>query len=66
MSVNGICINTADVAVDWINDKLYFTERRAGKIGEYDLNTGKRKEVLATGRGSMPENIAVYPFPNYG
>ena len=57
---------TADVTVDWINDKLYWVDRNAKKIVEYDLKTGFIRTVYSTGTGSLPTGLVVYPFPNYG
>lgn len=57
---------TADVTVDWINDKLYWVDRNAKKIVEYDLKTGFIRTVYSTGARSLPTGLVVYPFPNYG
>ena len=55
-----------DVAVDWINDKLYIVEERAHNIIEYDMLTEATRLVLDTGSNSAPSNIAVYPYPGQG
>ncbi len=57
------CVNTADLAVDWINDKLYVADS-AGPIIEYDLVTKATRVVVNT--GANPTGIVVYPYPNYG
>lgn len=56
-------MNTADLAVDWINDKLYVADS-AGPIIEYDLVTKATRVVVNT--GANPTGIVVYPYPNYG
>lgn len=68
-----LCINTqvvssltADLAVDWIGDKLYVTESIARRIQEYDLQTGELREVVDTGADSRPVSVAVYPYPGQG
>lgn len=56
----------ADLAMDWIGDKLYITESTAQRIQEYDLHTRELREVVNTGAGSRPVSIAVYPYPGQG
>lgn len=56
----------ADVAVDWINSKLFAVDRDGRKIVEYDLKTGTEREVLKTGEKSKPNSITAYPFPGAG
>nr|CAE54584.1 epidermal growth factor precursor [Suberites domuncula] len=56
----------ADLSVDWINDKLYWTDRSFRRIEEYDLTTGYRRTVIHTGSGSLPTGIIIYPYPGYG
>ena len=52
--------------MDWINDKLYWTDRYLHRIEEYDLTTSQRRVVLTTGTSSAPTGIAVYPFQDQG
>lgn len=59
-------LHAADLAVDWIADKLYVTESDAQKIQEYDLHTEQMREVVTTGAQSRPVSIAVYPYPGQG
>jgi len=57
---------SAGMAVDWINDKLYWTDQALHRIEEYDLKTSQRRVVLTTGSESTPTGIAVYPFQDQG
>ena len=59
---------SADLEVDWINDRLYWVDRTRRLISEYDLITGHRSVVLSTGPPgvSNPSALALYPYPNYG
>ena len=50
-----------DIAVDWINDKLYWTDATLQKIEVMDLGSGIRKTLLYTGAGTIPRGIAVDP-----
>lgn len=56
----------ADLAVDWIGDKLYVTESSAWRIQEYNLHTQETRVVVNTGAGSRPISVAVYPYPGQG
>ena len=60
--------HAADMAVDWLNDRLYWVDRELRQISEFDLTTGHRSVVLTTGEAglSAPSAIALYPYPNYG
>ena len=57
---------SAGLAVDWINDKLYWTDRDLHRIEEYDLKTSQRRVVITTGTRSTPTGIAAYPFQEQG
>lgn len=59
---------SADLAVDWLNDKLYWVDRNLRQVEEYDLKTGYRSVVVSTGTtdSSYPAALALYPYPNYG
>ncbi len=54
------------LAVDWINDKLYWTDRSNLRIEVYDLHTSKRSTIVSTGAGSLPLGLAIYPYPGHG
>ena len=56
----------ADLAVDWINDKLYWTIQDEGKIEELDLETGVRKTIIQSEGEAAFNGLVVYPYPNYG
>ena len=54
------CTKSDDIAVDWINDKLYWTDRTLQRIEVMDFR-GIRKTLLHTGVGTKPRGIAVDP-----
>jgi hypothetical protein len=66
--VTGDLGDPADLAVDWLNDRLYWVDRSLRLIGEYDLRTHHRSVVLTTGApgASNPSALALYPYPDYG
>lgn len=51
-----------DIAVDWVSNKLYWTDSIWARIEAIDLNTSIRVEVLATGSNTVPRAIAVDPI----
>ena len=61
-------LSTADLAVDWINDKVYWVDRGLRHIEEYDIISGHRRVVASTGNvdQSSPGGLALYPYPNHG
>ena len=59
-------IPAADLAVDWISDKLYFTVRDAGRIEERDLKTGEKRVVLQSGEPAAFNGLVVFPYPDRG
>jgi DNA-binding beta-propeller fold protein YncE len=52
---------TDDLAVDWINDKLYWTDATLQKVEVMDLHSGYRTTLFDTGVGTTPRGIAVDP-----
>ena len=51
-----------DVAVDWINDKLYWTDIVHAKIEVADIfDSNMRKVLLRTGANTLPRAIVVDP-----
>ena len=59
-------LNIGDLAVDWINNKLYWTDRDGGKIEELDLDTNERNVVLQSEVEAAFNGLAMFPYPNYG
>ncbi len=54
---------TVSIAVDWLADKLYFTELNAKRIGVYDLLNGGPWEVFyQIDTGNDPNGLALDPF----
>ena len=50
-----------DVAWDWINNKLYWTDNAEQEIEVYDLTNAYRRVLLYTGNTSAPIGIVVDP-----
>ena len=50
-----------DLAWDWINEKLYWTNPDSKTIEVYDLSTGYRKVLVEVDQGSLPRAIVVDP-----
>ena len=57
---------SVDLAVDWLNNKLYWVDGTSKLIEEYDIISGNRRIVTSTGTNSRPAALALYPYPNYG
>jgi len=56
----------AGLAVDWINDKLYWTDRDLGKIQVYDLATGEQSTVIDCDPDNKVLGLSIYPFQGSG
>ena len=56
----------ADLAVDWIHDKLYWSDSGSKRIEEVDLHTNERRIVVQLDSGSNPVGLAVYPTMEHG
>ena len=52
---------TDDIAIDWINDKIYWTDASLQKVEVMDLFSGDRATLFDTGGGTIPRGIAVDP-----
>jgi len=50
-----------DIAWDWINSKLYWTDFVEQEIEVYDFTNGYRRVLLYTGNTSAPIGIVVDP-----
>ena len=46
--------------MDWINDKLYWTDAKKDRIEVLDLDNKKRTVLVSTGL-DQPRGIAVHP-----
>lgn len=53
-----------DIAVDWLNDKLYWTERDKAKIVEFDLEKGEKRTLVEPTEGAVFNGLAMYPYPS--
>ena len=54
-----------DIAWDWINQKLYWTDRENDTIKVYDPVRNIQKVLINTGAGSRPRAIIVDPSTRY-
>lgn len=58
---SNLIFKTEGLAWDWVNEKLYWSDRCDKDIEVFDPKTGYRKVLLQTGSGSDPRNIVVDP-----
>lgn len=58
---NLLIITIDGLAVDWINHKLYWTDVRLKELVVYDLLQGFCRQLIHTGRDTMPRSIIVDP-----
>ena len=63
MSLENSQILAEGVAVDWVNDRVYFTDSVLDIIGIYDLTmaSSNYSVLIETGSGSTPRSIVVDP-----
>ena len=50
------------LAVDWVNNRLYFTDEVVDIVGVYDLNTLNATILIRTGTGTRPRAIVLDPY----
>ena len=55
-----IC-SLAGVAVDWINDRIYWIEQSNPVIRVYDLNTATTSTVAWLNSSTVPLNLKILP-----
>ena len=56
------CTFTVDgLSVDWVNEKLYWTDARLQHIEVYDTTTGNHRVLIRTGNTTIPRAIVVDP-----
>ena len=60
-----MCPCTVDLVVDWIHDKLYWSDSEYHRIEEIDIITLERKIVMAN-ELSSPLGLALYPLEDQG
>ena len=41
-----LCVSIAKIAIDWVSDKLYWTDYTLKTINVIDLHTGHRKSLF--------------------
>ena len=60
-------VHVDDIAVDWISNKVYWTDNGFDRIGVYDLSFGYLSFLIDTNTGSesSPRGIIVDPVNRY-
>lgn len=56
---------TDDVAVDWVSNKLYWTDDGLDRIGVFDLIFGFRTSLINTGQNTKPRALVVDPINRF-
>ena len=56
---------TDDLAVDWVNDKLYWTEATHSEISVMDITTRQTTKLIVNYDGSTTRAISVDPTTRY-
>ena len=60
--VNNLYTFSVDgLSVDWVNEKLYWTDATLKQIEVYDMQAGTRKVLISTGNTTSPRAIVVDP-----
>lgn len=54
------------LAVDWINDKVFWTDRDKHAIEEYNLGTQQRRVLVQLEGTARPQGLSIFPQPDYG
>lgn len=54
-------LHTGNIAWDWINSKLYWTDTAQQEIEVYDFINSHRRVIIFTGNTSTPFSIVVDP-----
>ena len=54
-----------DLSVDWVSNKLYWTDRGTQNIDVLDLTSGYRANIVQTGSGTNPRAIVLDPQNRY-
>ena len=49
------------IAVDWVNEKLYWTESTVGEVLVMDIAQGGKRKLIVNHDGSITRAIAVDP-----
>ena len=60
-------MNTESLSVDWVNNKIYWTDISERRIGVMDLlnRNNYKYDLLSTEENSSPRGIAVDPTTRY-
>ena len=60
-----IVVSIENIAWDWVNQKLYWTDKDNDTIKVYDPVRDIQKTLVNTGAGSQPRAIVVDPSTRY-
>ncbi len=58
-------LNAVGLSVDWINDKVYWTDKFKLTLEVYDIKTRTSKVVFQF-EGDHPQGLGVFPFTGKG
>ena len=59
-------LNTVGLAVDWINDKVYWIDRDKRTLEVYDIESETTEELIRFDGDQMPQGISILPYPDSG
>ena len=61
LTSSDIKFTTDEIAWDWLNKKLYWSDSEHREIEVLDPNSGDRMQLVGTGLNTIPRDVAVDP-----